>query len=180
KSGFASTLGVRSRRFHVILATIVLEQWTWVKLNCYDIGNSTTTTVISWSASMCECTRAKQCSYTLNYVDESRTTSYFVSDVLHLDTILRTSLIASSSASIIFGKLIMVYQSLTELIFLLWWWNLLLCPKKDEHGCDISLHGHECWVYFLSNSIVTEKCMIWMIFLLASYSQFSDSSDVMW
>ncbi|KAG5579434.1 hypothetical protein H5410_050061 [Solanum commersonii] len=67
-----------------------------VKLNFYDIGNSTTATVISYSALVCKCTRTKQCGYTLNYMDESRTTGYFVSNILHLDTILRTSLIANS------------------------------------------------------------------------------------
>ncbi|WMV49239.1 hypothetical protein MTR67_042624 [Solanum verrucosum] len=75
-----------------------------VKLNFYDIGNSTTATVISCSAPVCKCTMTKQCGYTLNYVDESRTTGYFVSDILHLDTILRTSLIASSLAPIILGE----------------------------------------------------------------------------
>lgn len=35
---------------------------------------------------VCECTRTKQYGYTFNYVNESRITNYFVSDILHLDT----------------------------------------------------------------------------------------------
>ncbi|KAG5579423.1 hypothetical protein H5410_050050, partial [Solanum commersonii] len=91
--------------YHILIESkseITIKRIQIVKLNFYDIGNSTTATVISYSTPVCKCTRTKQCGYTLNYVDESRTTAYFLSDILHLDTILRTSLIASSSAPIIY------------------------------------------------------------------------------
>ena len=52
-----------------------------VNLNFYDLVNSTTTTNMSCSTPMCECTRTKQCGYILNYNYGSGTTVYFVSDI---------------------------------------------------------------------------------------------------
>ncbi|KAH0781005.1 hypothetical protein KY290_000603 [Solanum tuberosum] len=75
-------------------------------MNFYDRDNSSTSSVISCSASICtsdECSETNQCAYSLHYADNSGTSGYFVSDLLYLDTFLRTSLIAKSSASIIFG-----------------------------------------------------------------------------
>lgn len=44
-----------------------------------------------------------QCAYSFQYGDGSGTTGFYVSDALYFDTVLGTSLIANSSAPIVFG-----------------------------------------------------------------------------
>lgn len=46
---------------------------------------------------------SNQCAYSFKYGDGSGTTGLYVSDVLYFDTVLDTSLIANSSAPIVFG-----------------------------------------------------------------------------
>ncbi|XP_019069799.1 aspartic proteinase 36-like isoform X1 [Solanum lycopersicum] len=77
-----------------------------VEMNFYDADNSSTSSVISCSASICtsdECSETNQCAYSLHYADNSGTSGYFVSDLFYFDKIMRTSLISKSSTSIIFG-----------------------------------------------------------------------------
>ncbi|XP_059295358.1 aspartic proteinase 36-like [Lycium ferocissimum] len=76
------------------------------ELNFYDSASSSTASVIPCSDRMCswgQCSSRNQCAYTVHYEDMSGTTGYFVSDLLHLDTILGSSLIASSSTPFVLG-----------------------------------------------------------------------------
>ncbi|XP_016494938.1 aspartic proteinase 36 isoform X1 [Nicotiana tabacum] len=78
-----------------------------VELNFYDTAISSTSSLISCSDPMCastECSsETNQCAYTFRYGDGSGTTGYYVSDLLYFDTFVATSLIANSSAPIVFG-----------------------------------------------------------------------------
>lgn len=44
-----------------------------------------------------------QCGYSLKYEDESGISGFYVNDLIYFDTILGTSLIANSSAPVVFG-----------------------------------------------------------------------------
>ncbi|PHT37809.1 hypothetical protein CQW23_21382 [Capsicum baccatum] len=84
-----------------------------VELNFYDATSSSTTSPISCADQVCtsiiqtsstECsTETNQCGYTFQYGDGSGTTGHYVADLLYFDTVLGTSVIANSSAPIVFG-----------------------------------------------------------------------------
>ncbi|XP_055812172.1 aspartic proteinase 36-like [Solanum dulcamara] len=84
-----------------------------VELNFYDATVSSTASPISCADQVCasivqtasaECsTETNQCGYTFQYGDGSGTTGHYVADLLYFDTVLGTSLIANSSAPIVFG-----------------------------------------------------------------------------
>ncbi|GFP90800.1 aspartic proteinase-like protein 2 [Phtheirospermum japonicum] len=82
-------------------------------LNFFDAATSSTVSPISCSDRICasivhiasaECSTDKnQCDYTFQYGDGSGTAGFYVSDLLYFDSVLGTSLIANSSAPIVFG-----------------------------------------------------------------------------
>ncbi|GER36834.1 eukaryotic aspartyl protease family protein, partial [Striga asiatica] len=84
-----------------------------IPLNFFDAGTSSTVSPISCSDRLCaafvrtasaECSAENnQCDYIFQYGDGSGTTGYYVSDVLYFDSILGTSSIANSSATVVFG-----------------------------------------------------------------------------
>lgn len=84
-----------------------------VELNFFSAASSSTASLISCSDTICasivqtasaECsTEGKQCGYAFQYGDGSGTSGYYVSDLLSFDTMLGVSLIANSSAPIVFG-----------------------------------------------------------------------------
>ncbi|XP_010654010.1 aspartic proteinase 36 isoform X2 [Vitis vinifera] len=85
-----------------------------IELSFFDPSSSSTTSLVSCSHPICtslvqttaaECSpQSNQCSYSFHYGDGSGTTGYYVSDMLYFDTVLGDSLIANSSASIVFGS----------------------------------------------------------------------------
>lgn len=84
-----------------------------IPLNFFDPGSSSTSSLISCSDKRCSlgiqssdslCSaQSNQCGYTFQYGDGSGTSGYYVSDLLHLDTVLGNSLIQNSSAPVMFG-----------------------------------------------------------------------------
>ncbi|KAL2481322.1 Eukaryotic aspartyl protease family protein [Abeliophyllum distichum] len=84
-----------------------------VELNSFDATSSSTVSSISCADNICasivqtasaECsTQSNLCGYSFQYGDGSGTAGFYVSDLLYFDTILGTSLIANSSAPIVFG-----------------------------------------------------------------------------
>ncbi|KAL6337034.1 hypothetical protein AAG906_036348 [Vitis piasezkii] len=84
-----------------------------IELSFFDPSSSSTASLVSCSHPICtslvqttaaECSpQSNQCSYSFHYGDGSGTTGYYVSDMLYFDTVLGDSLIANSSASIVFG-----------------------------------------------------------------------------
>ncbi|CAA2973662.1 aspartic ase 2 [Olea europaea subsp. europaea] len=84
-----------------------------IELTVFDADSSSTASPISCSDNRCaaivqtanaECsTQSNQCSYSFQYEDGSGTSGFYLSDVLYFDTILGASLIANSSAPIVFG-----------------------------------------------------------------------------
>ena len=50
-----------------------------------------------------ECSNGNQCSYTFQYGDGSGTSGYYVSDLMHFDTIAGNSVTSNSSAKVAFG-----------------------------------------------------------------------------
>lgn len=55
------------------------------------------------SDSVCSSNGNNRCSYTFQYGDGSGTSGYYVSDVMHLDTVVGNSLVSNSSATVVFG-----------------------------------------------------------------------------
>lgn len=84
-----------------------------VELNLYDIGSSSTASLVSCSNPICNSmvqtnaagciTQGNQCGYSFEYGDGSGTTGHYVTDLLYFDTILGPSVTANSSAPIVFG-----------------------------------------------------------------------------
>lgn len=84
-----------------------------IPLNVFDPGSSSTSSLISCSDKRCSLgfqssdsmcsTQSNQCGYSFQYGDGSGTSGYYVSDLLHLDTVLGNSMIQNSSASVLFG-----------------------------------------------------------------------------
>ncbi|KAL2502691.1 Eukaryotic aspartyl protease family protein [Forsythia ovata] len=84
-----------------------------VELNFFDAASSSTVSSISCADKICasivqtasaECsTQSNLCGYSFQYGDGSGTAGFYASDLLYFDTILGTSLIANSSAPIVFG-----------------------------------------------------------------------------
>ncbi|VFQ75049.1 unnamed protein product [Cuscuta campestris] len=90
-----------------------------VDLSFYDALSSSTASPISCSDQLCasaECTtEGNQCSYSFQYGDSSGTSGQYLSDLLYFDTVVgTTSLIASSSAPIMFGCSTIQSGSLTS------------------------------------------------------------------
>ncbi|XP_010247714.1 PREDICTED: aspartic proteinase-like protein 2 [Nelumbo nucifera] len=84
-----------------------------IALNFFDPSASSTASLVSCSDKICNLalqtadggcsSQNSQCSYTFQYGDGSGTTGYYVSDMLSLEAVLGNSLVANSSAPIIFG-----------------------------------------------------------------------------
>ncbi|KAI3705486.1 hypothetical protein L1987_75724 [Smallanthus sonchifolius] len=84
-----------------------------IPIEFYDPSSSPTSSLISCSDQRCSqasrssasgCSRSSnQCSYTFQYGDGSGTSGYYVSDLMHLDTIGIDSGSSNSSANVVFG-----------------------------------------------------------------------------
>ncbi|XP_057779299.1 aspartic proteinase 36-like isoform X2 [Salvia miltiorrhiza] len=84
-----------------------------IPLNFFDPAASSTVSSMSCSDNICasivqsaaaECFgESNQCGYSFQYADQSGTAGFYVSDLLYFDSILGTSLVANSSAPIVFG-----------------------------------------------------------------------------
>ncbi|XP_071690396.1 aspartic proteinase 36-like [Rutidosis leptorrhynchoides] len=82
-----------------------------IPIQFYDPSSSSTASMIACSDQRCTlgtqssdsgCSN-NQCSYTFQYGDGSGTSGYYVSDQIHLDTIVGDSTSSNASASIVFG-----------------------------------------------------------------------------
>lgn len=84
-----------------------------IELNFFDAASSSTASLISCSDQLCasvvqtaaaQCsTQNNQCSYSFMYGDGSGTSGYYVTDMLSFDTVMGPSLVANSSAPVVFG-----------------------------------------------------------------------------
>ncbi|XP_028789633.1 aspartic proteinase-like protein 2 [Neltuma alba] len=84
-----------------------------IQLNFFDTASSSTSALISCSDPVCtsstqnaatECTpQVNQCSYSFQYGDGSGTSGFYVSDAMYFDMILGQSMLANSSAKVVFG-----------------------------------------------------------------------------
>ncbi|KAM6568718.1 hypothetical protein CsatB_016703 [Cannabis sativa] len=83
-----------------------------IKLNFFDTTTSSTAKLIGCSDPMCnsaiqtsstQCSAENQCVYSFQYGDGSGTSGHYVTDALYFDMIVGQSLIANSSAPIVFG-----------------------------------------------------------------------------
>ncbi|KAK6244624.1 hypothetical protein QUC31_011033 [Theobroma cacao] len=83
-----------------------------IQLSLFDTASSSSARLVSCSDPMCssefqttatQCSQSNQCSYSFQYGDGSGTSGYYVSDMLYFDAVLGQSLIANSSAVIMFG-----------------------------------------------------------------------------
>ncbi|GFZ20372.1 eukaryotic aspartyl protease family protein [Actinidia rufa] len=104
-------LGSPPTEFHVQIDTG--SDVLWIPLNFFNPMNSETAKLISCSDQRCSLgaqsadsgcsTQNNQCSYTFQYGDGSGTSGYYVSDLMHLETVVGNTLTSNSSASIVFG-----------------------------------------------------------------------------
>ncbi|XP_011094460.1 aspartic proteinase-like protein 2 isoform X1 [Sesamum indicum] len=95
-----------------------------IPLNFFDVAASSTVSPISCSDNICasivqtasaECSaESNQCGYSFQYGDGSGTAGFYVSDLLYFDSILGTSLVANSSAPIVFGCSTSLFGDLTK------------------------------------------------------------------
>ncbi|XP_073289443.1 aspartic proteinase 36-like [Primulina huaijiensis] len=95
-----------------------------IPLNFFDAASSSTVSSISCSDAMCasivqtasaECSgESNQCGYMFQYGDGSGTAGFYVTDLLYFDTVLGASLIANSSAPIVFGCSTSLFGDLTK------------------------------------------------------------------
>ncbi|KAL3530465.1 hypothetical protein ACH5RR_009787 [Cinchona calisaya] len=83
-----------------------------IQLQFFDPSSSPTAQQISCSDQKCalgvqssdaSCSNGNQCSYTFQYGDGSGTSGYYVSDLMHFNTIVGNSVTTNSSASVVFG-----------------------------------------------------------------------------
>ncbi|XP_050243366.1 aspartic proteinase 36 isoform X4 [Quercus robur] len=84
-----------------------------IQLNFFDAASSSTAALVSCSDPICTSalqstaticpSQNNQCSYSFQYGDGSGTSGYYVSDALYFDMVLGQSLMANSSATIVFG-----------------------------------------------------------------------------
>ncbi|XP_057984032.1 aspartic proteinase 36-like [Malania oleifera] len=84
-----------------------------IDLNFFDAASSSTASVVPCSHPLCssvaqttaaECSpESNQCTYSFQYGDGSGTSGYYASDMFYFDTVLGESLVANSSASVVFG-----------------------------------------------------------------------------
>lgn len=82
-----------------------------IPLEFFDPSSSSTSSVISCSDQRCGlgeqssdtmCTTENQCSYTFQYGDGSGTSGYYVSDMIHVDTVVGNAL-SNASSQVVFG-----------------------------------------------------------------------------
>ncbi|XP_059462705.1 uncharacterized protein LOC132191633 [Corylus avellana] len=103
----------RCRLLRPRLLRSLLRRVRLVQLNFFDAASSSTAAVVPCSDRICtsalqtaatQCSpQSNQCSYSFQYGDGSGTSGYYVSDALYFDMVLGQSLIANSSAPIVFG-----------------------------------------------------------------------------
>uniref|UniRef100_A0A9I9CWH3 Peptidase A1 domain-containing protein n=1 Tax=Cucumis melo TaxID=3656 RepID=A0A9I9CWH3_CUCME len=84
-----------------------------IQLNFFDASSSSSSSLVSCSDPICnsafqttatQClTQSNQCSYTFQYGDGSGTSGYYVSESMYFDMVMGHSMIANSSASVVFG-----------------------------------------------------------------------------
>lgn len=83
-----------------------------IQLEFFDPSSSPTVQPITCSDQRCslgiqssdtECSNGNQCSYTFQYGDGSGTSGYYVSDLMHFNTIAGNTLTSNSSAHVVFG-----------------------------------------------------------------------------
>ncbi|KAJ1388966.1 Xylanase inhibitor, C-terminal [Sesbania bispinosa] len=84
-----------------------------IQLSFFDPGRSSTSSLISCSDQRCNSgvqssdascsSQNNQCSYTFQYGDGSGTSGYYVSDMMHLNTIFEGSMTTNSTAPVVFG-----------------------------------------------------------------------------
>ncbi|KAI9076240.1 hypothetical protein K1719_041813 [Acacia pycnantha] len=95
-----------------------------IQLNFFDPGSSSTSSAISCSDQRCKAgvqssdascsSQNNQCAYTFQYGDGSGTSGYFVSDLMHFNTIFEGSVTSNSSAPVVFGCSIQQTGDLTK------------------------------------------------------------------
>ncbi|MBA0875156.1 hypothetical protein Goshw_027127 [Gossypium schwendimanii] len=95
-----------------------------IPLNFFDPGSSSTASLVSCSDQRCSsgiqvsdstCSgSSNQCSYTFQYGDGSGTSGYYVSDLLHFNTILPGHTTGNATASIMFGCSMLHTGKLTD------------------------------------------------------------------
>lgn len=108
-----------------------------IQLNFFDPGRSSTSSSISCSDKRCKAgiqtsdascsSQNNQCSYSFQYGDGSGTSGYYVSDMLHLDTISEGSVTSNSSAPVVFGWVFFAWDGCYLIAFLflqVCWFNL--------------------------------------------------------
>ncbi|KAE8721908.1 aspartyl protease family protein [Hibiscus syriacus] len=83
-----------------------------IELSLFDSSSSSSAKLVSCSDAVCssefqttatQCSQSNQCTYSFQYGDGSGTSGYYVADMLYFDAILGQSLIANSSALVVFG-----------------------------------------------------------------------------
>lgn len=84
-----------------------------IDLDFFDSASSSTAYTVSCSDQVCAsiirssgtrcAAHSNQCGYSFQYGDGSGTSGYYVTDLLHFDTVMGASMFANSSAPIIFG-----------------------------------------------------------------------------
>lgn len=84
-----------------------------VELHFFDTASSSTAGLVSCSDPVCDSRiqttatqcfpQSNQCGYSFQYGDGSGTSGYYVTDKLYFDAILGQSVVANSSAFIVFG-----------------------------------------------------------------------------
>ncbi|XP_057728624.1 aspartic proteinase 36 [Arachis stenosperma] len=84
-----------------------------IPLNFFDASRSSTSSMISCSDQRCNTgvqssdatcsSQGNQCSYSFQYGDGSGTSGYYVSDLMHFNTIFEGSVSSNSTASVVFG-----------------------------------------------------------------------------
>ncbi|KAG8374186.1 hypothetical protein BUALT_Bualt11G0104800 [Buddleja alternifolia] len=95
-----------------------------ISLNFFDGAASSTVSPIACSDNICasivqiasaECfSESNRCGYSFQYGDGSGTVGFYVHDMLYFDTILGTSLVANSSAPVVFGCSTSLFGDLTK------------------------------------------------------------------
>ncbi|KAG5556747.1 hypothetical protein RHGRI_007123 [Rhododendron griersonianum] len=129
-----------------------------IELNFFDAASSSTASLISCSDQLCasivqtaaaQCsTQNNQCSYSFMYGDGSGTSGYYVTDMLSFDTVMGPSLVANSSAPVVFGC--STYQSgdLTKIdkaidgIFGFGQHDLSVISQLSSHGVTPRVFSH--------------------------------------
>lgn len=92
---------------------LILVYPVQIQLNFFDASSSSSSSLVSCSDPICnsafqttatQClTQSNQCSYTFQYGDGSGTSGYYVSESMYFDMVMGHSMIANSSASVVFG-----------------------------------------------------------------------------